>query len=209
LELLHPARAGVSNTLSRGYSRVNKSSLAQKISWSRGGWYQCPNLPSGWGANSTPVLKTPLPKVFASLSLPKESSSSGCSTTTPGTSSLTLVLAGTSKPGMSPSAAISQGNCRSFNAIKSFSNSTISSKGGYAGNPAARLVRNGSTKFIKLDKILRRSQPTASEKQKKFEQTAKIQEIQVTDSKMMQVVREESLEAQLQPDFTANRTRHF
>jgi len=72
-------------------------------------------------------------------------------------------------------------------------------------------VRNGSTKFIKLDKTAQPTATVTSEETKKFEQTAKIQEIQqVTDSKMMQVVREESLEAQLQPDFTAvKQNRHF
>jgi len=92
-------------------------------------------------------------------------------------------------------------------------NSTISSR------EVTQVIQQQGLSEKRFDEIYQarqnQAQPTAtvtSEETKKFEQTAaKIQEIQqVTDSKMMQVVREESLEAQLQPDFTAvKQNRHF
>jgi len=127
--------------------------LALKISWSRGGWYQCPNLPSGWGVLG---IKTPADKkVF--ISLPKEQQAPA---DVPQTWYVVPDISpgSTSKPGMSPSAAISQGNCRSLLMLsKVTANSTISSRGGYVV-----IQQQGREKrfdeIYQANKILRRSQ---------------------------------------------------
>ena len=122
-------------------------------------------------------------------------------TTKPGTSS-PEISPDTSKPGMSPSAAISQAELQKFaNAVKKLQPIQQS-----AQREVTQVIQQQGMSEKRFDEIYQarqnpQTQPAAtvtSEETKKFEQTtAKLQEIQqVTEAKMLQVVREESLEAQ-------------